>query len=156
MWVRRTLDRVVVGLAFVAVVVSSLFAQSMLVRYTADHQPQHRAWAIALAMFALASVALASGTATGWDNGTFRAFYLLGAVVNVPWLAMGTVYLLVRAEVAPAGALGPGAVQRVRGRGAAELPDGDGPRHRDPGGEGRVRRPAPHPRRGGQRRRRRW
>ena len=90
----------VVGLAFVAVVVSSLFAQSMLVRYTADHQPQHRAWAIALAMFALASVALASGSATGWDNGTFRAFYLLGAVVNVPWLAMGTVYLLVRAEVA--------------------------------------------------------
>ena len=74
----------VVGLAFVAVVVSSLFAQAMLVRYTADHQPQHRAWAIALAMFALASVALATGTSTGWDNGTFRVFYLLGAVVNVP------------------------------------------------------------------------
>jgi hypothetical protein len=85
---------VVVALAFVAVVVSSLFAQSILVRYTAGHRPQHRAWAIALALFALASVALASGTATGWDNGTFRAFYLLGAVVNVPWLAMGTVYLL--------------------------------------------------------------
>jgi hypothetical protein len=90
----------VVGLAFVAVVVSSLFAQSMLVRYTARHQPQHRAWAIALAMFALASVALASGTATGWDNGTFRVFYLLGAVLNVPWLAMGTVYLLAKPDVA--------------------------------------------------------
>jgi hypothetical protein len=84
----------VVGLAFAAVVISSLFAQSMLVRYTANHLPQHRAWAIALAMFALASVALATGTSTGWDNGTFRVFYLLGAVVNVPWLAMGTVYLL--------------------------------------------------------------
>jgi hypothetical protein len=91
---------VVVGLAFVAVAVSSVFAQSMLVRYTSGHQPQHRAWAIALAMFALASVTLASGTATGWDNGTFRVFYLLGAVVNVPWLAMGTVYLLARPEVA--------------------------------------------------------
>ena len=91
---------VVVGLAFVAVVVSSLFAQAMLVRYTADHQPQHRAWAIALAMFALASVALATGTSTGWDNGTFRAFYLLGAVVNVPWLAMGTVYLLASERIA--------------------------------------------------------
>jgi hypothetical protein len=91
---------VVVGLAFVAVVVSSLFAQSMLVRYTAGHQPQHRAWGIALAMFALASVALASGTATGWDNGTFRVFYLLGAVLNVPWLAMGTVYLLAGSPVA--------------------------------------------------------
>src|SRR3954466_5581224 len=90
----------VVGLAFVAVVVSSLFAQSMLVRYTANHQPQHRAWAIALAMFALASVDLASGSATGWTNGAFRAFSLLGAVVNVPWLRMGTVYLLARAEMA--------------------------------------------------------
>src|SRR5262249_51875514 len=34
------------------------------------------------------------------DNGTFRVFYLLGAVLNVPWLAMGTVYLLARADVA--------------------------------------------------------
>ena len=90
----------VVGLAFVAVVVSSLFAQAMLVRYTAGHQPQHRAWAIALAMFALASAALATGSSTGWDNGTFRVFYLLGAVVNVPWLAMGTVYLLARERTA--------------------------------------------------------
>ena len=32
------------------------------------------------AMFALASAALATGTSTGWDNGTFRVFYLLGAV----------------------------------------------------------------------------
>jgi hypothetical protein len=85
---------VVVGLAFAAVVVSSLFAQAMLVRYTAGHQPQHRVWAIALAMFALASAALATGTSTGWDNGTFRVFYLFGAVLNVPWLAMGTMYLL--------------------------------------------------------------
>jgi hypothetical protein len=72
----------------------------MLVRYTAGHRPQDRAWGIALSMFALASVALASGTATGWDNGTFRVFYLLGAVLNVPWLAMGTVYLLATATVA--------------------------------------------------------
>ena len=90
----------VVGLAFVAVVVSTLFAQAMLVRFTAAHQPQHRAWAIALAMFALASVALATGVSTGWDNGTFRVFYLLGAVLNVPWLAMGTLYLFVAAVTA--------------------------------------------------------
>jgi len=91
---------VVVGLAFVATVVSVLFAQAMLVRFTRGHRPQHRAWAIALAMFALASVALASGTATGWDQGTYRVFYLFGAVLNVPWLAMGTVYLLARPPVA--------------------------------------------------------
>jgi hypothetical protein len=94
----------VVALAFVATAVSSLFAQAMLVRYTRDRRPQDGAWALALGMFALASVALAAGTATGWDNGTFRVFYLFGAVLDVPWLALGTVYLL----VAPATA------QRVR------------------------------------------
>ncbi len=84
----------VVGLAFVATAVSSLFAQAMLVRSTSGHLPQHRAWAIAMAMFAGASAALATGASTGWDNGTFRVFYLLGAVTNVPWLALGTVFLL--------------------------------------------------------------
>jgi hypothetical protein len=84
----------VVALAFVATAVSTLFAQAMLVRWTRDHKPQDGAWALALGMFALASVALATGTSTGWDNGTFRVFYLFGAVLDVPWLAMGTVFLL--------------------------------------------------------------
>jgi hypothetical protein len=91
---------VVVALAFVATVVSTLFFESMLVRATQRHRPQDRAWATSLAMFALASAALATGTATGWDAGTFRVFYLLGAVLNVPWLAMGTVFLLASAGVA--------------------------------------------------------
>ena len=29
-----------------------------------------------------------------WDEGTFRIFYLLGAILTVPWLALGTIYLL--------------------------------------------------------------
>jgi hypothetical protein len=49
---------------------------------------------VALAMFAGASAALAVGVSTGWDTGTFRVFYLLGAVLNVPWLAFGTLCLL--------------------------------------------------------------
>ena len=40
---RRGFVRSLRHVASVAVVVSSLFAQSMLVRYTAAHQPQHRA-----------------------------------------------------------------------------------------------------------------
>ena len=30
----------------------------------------------------------------GWSLARFRVFYLAGAVLNVPWLALGTVYLL--------------------------------------------------------------
>ncbi len=85
----------VVGLAFIATAVATLFAQATLVRATRHHRPQDRAWTIALAFVALASAALATGTSTGWDNGTFRVFYLLGAIVSVPWLALGSLYLLV-------------------------------------------------------------
>jgi len=82
------------ALAFCATAVATLFAQATLVRYTRNRRPHEMAWTIALAMFALAAVALALGTTTGWDNGTFRVFYLFGAILNVPWLALGTIYLL--------------------------------------------------------------
>jgi len=99
----------VTGLAFLATAVSSLFAEATFVRWTERRRvqlpAQHlAAWTVALAMFAGASAALAVGVATGWDTGTFRVFYLLGAVLNVPWLALGTVCLL----------LGPVAVRRSR------------------------------------------
>jgi hypothetical protein len=82
------------ALAFCATAVATLFAQATLVRYTRNRRPHELAWTIALAMFAVAAVALALGTTTGWDNGTFRVFYLFGAILNVPGLALGTVYLL--------------------------------------------------------------
>ena len=89
----------VVGLAFLATAVATLFAQATLVRFTRNRRPQDRAWTIALALFALGSAALATGVSTGWDNGTFRVFYLLGAVLSVPWLALGTVHLLARPSI---------------------------------------------------------
>ncbi len=95
----RTLGVLVVALAFIATAVSTLFAQATLVRFTRDRRPQDRAWCIALALFALASAALSVGVSTGWDDATFRIFYLLGAVVNVPWLALGTVYVVAGRKV---------------------------------------------------------
>src|SRR3954470_309718 len=84
----------VAGLAFLATAVATVFAQATAVRWSRSHKPYHGAWTVALALFALASAALATGVSTGWDDGTFRVFFLLGAVVNVPWLALRTVYLL--------------------------------------------------------------
>jgi hypothetical protein len=84
----------VAGLAFLATAIATLFAQTMLVRFSRNKAPHQRAWAIALAMFAAASTAFALGASTGWDTGVFRVFYLFGAILNVPWLALGTVYLL--------------------------------------------------------------
>ena len=84
----------VVGLAFLATAIATLFCEATAVRWSRHRKPHELAWAVSLAMFALASAALATGTSTGWDIGVFRAFYLLGAVLNVPWLALGTIYLL--------------------------------------------------------------
>jgi hypothetical protein len=84
----------VAGLAFLATAVATLFAEATFKRWRHGHRPHEGAWTVALALFALASAALATGASTGWDRGVFRVFYLLGAVLNVPWLALGTVYLL--------------------------------------------------------------
>jgi hypothetical protein len=94
----------VAGLAFLATAVATLFAQATGVRWSRTKAPQQAAWTVALVLFALASAALAVGEGTQWDDGTFRAFYLLGAILNVPWLALGTIYLL----------FGPVAGNRVR------------------------------------------
>jgi hypothetical protein len=86
----------VTGLAFLATAIASLFAEATFVRWTERRTAHLAAWTVALAMFAGASAALAVGVSTGWDAGTFRVFYLLGAVLNVPWLAFGTLCLLWR------------------------------------------------------------
>jgi hypothetical protein len=84
----------VAGLAFLATAIATVFAQATAVRWSRSKAPHQGAWTFALALFALASATLAMGAGTQWDDGTFRAFYLLGAILNVPWLALGTIYLL--------------------------------------------------------------
>lgn len=54
------------------------------------------AWTIALGMFSVASVALLVGVVVGWSSPLFRTFYLFGAVLNVPWLALGSVLVHAR------------------------------------------------------------
>jgi hypothetical protein len=45
-------------------------------------------------MFAAASAVLAWGVAFGWGPGLFRAYYVLGPILNVAWLGLGTIWLL--------------------------------------------------------------
>jgi membrane protein YdbS with pleckstrin-like domain len=78
----------------VAGAVSAAFATAVLRQYVARRRPHQLAWGVALAMFALASLALTTGVAAGWTPVGFKVYYLFGAMLNVPWLALGTVYLL--------------------------------------------------------------
>ena len=81
------------ALGTAAALVALAFALSLFERWLDRREPQELAWAAALAMFSLASAALAAGAAVGWNDGLFRIFYMFGAVANVPVLALGTVYL---------------------------------------------------------------
>ena len=82
------------GLAFLATAVAILFAEATLVRATQAGRRELWDWTVALGMFAVAGAALALGSSNGWDRGTYRVFFLFGAVLDVPWLALGTVDLL--------------------------------------------------------------
>jgi hypothetical protein len=78
----------------VAAAASAAFAAAVLRQYAARRRPHQLAWGVALSMFALASLALTVGVAAGWTPLSFKLYYLFGAILNVPWLALGTVELL--------------------------------------------------------------
>jgi hypothetical protein len=82
------------ALAAGACLVAVAFAMSTFERWLARRRRHELAWAVALTLFAAGAAFLWIGAATGWTVGVFRGFYLFGAVVNVPVLALGTVYLL--------------------------------------------------------------
>jgi hypothetical protein len=84
----------VFALAAVATLLASLFAMATFQRAASGRGPHQGAWTVALVLFAAASAALALGTSTGWDPGTYKVFYCCGAILSVPWLALGTVFLL--------------------------------------------------------------
>ena len=79
-----------------AAVVATAFA-ALLARQFLRRRRSHQAiWALALLMYAVASVSVALGAADGWSSGEFRVYWALGAVLNVPFLAQGELLLLVR------------------------------------------------------------
>jgi hypothetical protein len=90
------------ALAATATLVATAFAAAVLERWLVRRRPHELAWTISLLMFAAASVALWLAEAGGWSGPSFRAFYLFGAILNVPWLALGTVYLLAGRRLADA------------------------------------------------------
>jgi hypothetical protein len=77
-------------------VVALAFAAVLSSQYLRRRRPYLAAWILALVMYAAASLALFVGVLDGWNTGTYRVYWLFGAILNVPWLAMGEGYLLIR------------------------------------------------------------
>ena len=81
-------------LAGAAAIVACAFALITFDRWQVRGQPHELAWTIAMTLFAIGSLALWWAEATGWTIFVFRIFFLSGAVLNVGWLALGTIYLI--------------------------------------------------------------
>ncbi len=88
------------SLAAFASLVALTFALVTADRWQRRRLTHHSAWAMAMALFFVGSFSLWWATATGWSSGVFRVFFTAGAVLNVAWLALGSVALLVGDRVA--------------------------------------------------------
>ncbi len=64
---------------------------------------RHYAWAGGALSFAAATAAMAWGAAHGWDDGSFRIWYLAGALLSAPLLGIGSLLLWGRRWAAPLG-----------------------------------------------------
>ena len=83
-----------VGAALVALVLTMALTERWL-----ERRRRHEAtWALALALFVLGAASLAWGSSNGWSTASFRAFYLFGAIVNVPFLAVGQLEFMLRQD----------------------------------------------------------
>ncbi len=84
----------------VTTAVSGLFALLVFVRFLQKRRPYQLVWSVGLLMFAVAAFAGFLARSGGATDNEYRVFYLFGAILNVAWLALGTLYLLVPRRVA--------------------------------------------------------
>ena len=87
------------ALAVAALLFSLAFGAATFERWLLRRSPQLLAWTVALAMFAIGAGALAWGSACGWGRPSFRVFYAFGAILNVPFLALGQLYVQIRRAI---------------------------------------------------------
>jgi hypothetical protein len=90
-------------LAFAAALLALRLAGALAGRWRARRRPELLAWTASLAAYAAASAALAWGAAHGWDDPSFRVYYLAGALLTAPLLGVGSLLLWGRRWAMPVG-----------------------------------------------------
>lgn len=79
-----------------AAVIAFLFAVVLFREFASRPRPYRLVWAVALLMFGVASLSMFLGVLRGWSALDYRLYWLFGAVLNVPFLFQGEMYLLAR------------------------------------------------------------
>jgi len=80
-------------LAFGACLLALRLAAELGRRWHARRAPELAAWAASLAAYAVAAGAMAAGAAAGWNEATFRVYYLGGALLTAALLGAGSLLL---------------------------------------------------------------
>ncbi len=83
-------------------IVGAVFCGVLLNRYiNGKRRPHELVWGIAFLMFAIAAGSQVYADAMGaWTPLSARTFYLFGAILNVGYLGLGTMYLLFSRKIA--------------------------------------------------------
>jgi hypothetical protein len=81
--------------ALTALALSVVFSRRLFRRWVRDGRsnPALLAWGIALGLFGVTMATLLVGVVLGWAAPVFHVHYLAGAVLAVPWLALGVVLI---------------------------------------------------------------
>jgi hypothetical protein len=82
-------------LAVLAAAAATAFSTDLWLDYRRKPRPHVVAYAVGMTMFAIATWALFAGLTFGWNGPVYRTFYLFGAVLNIMYLALGSMFLVV-------------------------------------------------------------
>ena len=91
---RTTFAGMQTGIALMAALVATWFAVEIGRDAVRRPRPHVTSYAIGVAAFALATWALFVGIAFGWGEASYKVFFLFGAILNVPFLALGSAFLV--------------------------------------------------------------
>lgn len=80
--------------------VAGVFATELARRWRARRRHHALAWTLALSAYAAGMVALAAGFGLGWSPALFALYWVAGALLSVPLLAVGQLHLLDPARAA--------------------------------------------------------
>jgi hypothetical protein len=85
-----------VVLPFLSSVTSFVFAATVLAQWSRRHRAFQLVWAVGLLWYGISAGTEFVGSAFGWNEGLYRAWYLIGAFFVAAYLGAGTIVLLGR------------------------------------------------------------
>src|SRR3989454_4575023 len=83
-------------LPFLSSLVSFVFAAAVLAQWSRRHRAFQLVWAVGLLWYGISAGTEFLGSAFGWNEALYRAWYLIGAFFVAAYLGAGTVVLLAR------------------------------------------------------------